>query len=152
MILLKSMYDITNSVKLFDDELTEWLLEAGFIKSQFQMSLYYDYAPDGTKIVVLYYVDDCVYWYTYKALGKCFVGALGKIFRVNFLLYDHWFVSIRIYQMKDNSISVYQDRYDTSVVEKYLYTNTVKTSKTFYNTNFQYDIILTKADASTSDE
>ena len=48
------MYDITNSVKLFDDELTEWLLEAGFIKSQFQMSLYYDYAPDGKKL--LFYI------------------------------------------------------------------------------------------------
>ena len=28
--LLKSMYGMTNSGKLFADELTEWLLEAGF--------------------------------------------------------------------------------------------------------------------------
>ena len=48
------MYDMTNSVKLFADELTEWLLEAGFIKSQFQMYIYYDYATDGTKFLVLY--------------------------------------------------------------------------------------------------
>ena len=27
------------------------------------MSTYYKYAPDGSKIVVLSYVDDCVYWY-----------------------------------------------------------------------------------------
>ena len=32
--LLKFMYGMTNSGKLFDDELTEWLLEAGFIQSQ----------------------------------------------------------------------------------------------------------------------
>ena len=31
--LLKSMYVMTNSGKLFSDELTEWLFEAGFIKS-----------------------------------------------------------------------------------------------------------------------
>ena len=31
--LFKSMYGMTNSGKLFDDELTEWLLEAGFIQS-----------------------------------------------------------------------------------------------------------------------
>ena len=55
---------MTNSGKLFADELTEWLLEAGFIQSQCQMSIYYKYAPDGSKIVVLSYVDDCVYWYT----------------------------------------------------------------------------------------
>ena len=61
---LKSMYGMTNSGKLFADELTEWLLEAGFIQSQCQMSIYYKYAPDRSKIVVLSYVDDCVYWYT----------------------------------------------------------------------------------------
>ena len=30
--LLNSMYGMTNSRKLFDDELKEWLLEAGFIQ------------------------------------------------------------------------------------------------------------------------
>ena len=46
------MYGMTNSGKLFSGELTEWLFEAGFIKSQCQMSIYYKYAPDGNKIVV----------------------------------------------------------------------------------------------------
>ena len=55
---------MNNSWKLFSDELTEWLFEAGFIQSQCQMSIYYNYALDGSKIVVLSYVDDCVYWYT----------------------------------------------------------------------------------------
>ena len=54
---------MTNSGKLFADELTEWLLEAVFIQSQFQMSIYHNYAPDGSKNVVLSYVDDSVYWY-----------------------------------------------------------------------------------------
>ena len=62
--LFKSIYGITNSGKLFADELIEWLLEAGFIQSKFQMSIYYKYAPDGSNIVVLSYVYDCVYWYT----------------------------------------------------------------------------------------
>ena len=47
--LLKSIYGMTNSGKLFADELTEWLLEAGFIQSQCQMSIYYKYASDGLK-------------------------------------------------------------------------------------------------------
>ena len=71
---------MTNSGKLFADELTEWLLEAGFIKSQCQMSIYYKYAPDGPNIVVLYYADDCVYWYTNEDLGKWFIDTLVKIF------------------------------------------------------------------------
>ena len=40
---------MTNSGKLFADELTRWLLEAGFIQSQCHMSIYYKYAPDGSK-------------------------------------------------------------------------------------------------------
>ena len=81
------------------------------------MSIYYKYAPDLINIFKSY-VDDFVYWYNSQALGKWFVDTLGKIFHVNFLLYSHWFMSIIIYQMKDNSISVYQARYDTSIVEK----------------------------------
>ena len=46
------MYGMTNSGKLFDDELTDWLLEAVFIQSQHHMSIYYKYATYGTKIVV----------------------------------------------------------------------------------------------------
>ena len=52
LILLDSMYVMTNSGKLFADELREWLLEAGFIRSQCQMSIYYKYVPNGSKIAV----------------------------------------------------------------------------------------------------
>ena len=64
------MYGMTKYGKLSDDELTEWLLEACFIQSQCHMTIYYNYAPDGTKIVVLSSGDDFVYWYNYEALGK----------------------------------------------------------------------------------
>ena len=109
---------MTNSGKLFADELTEWLLEAGFIQSQCQMSIYYKYATDGSNIVVLSYVDDCVYWYNNEYPGKWCVGTLVKRFHVNFLGYAHWFLSIRISHMEDHSISVDQARYATSIDAK----------------------------------
>ena len=152
LILLNSMYGMTNSGKFFADELTEWLLEAGFIQSQCQMSIYYKYAPDGSKIVVLSYVDYCVYWYTNEDLLKWFVDTLGKRFHVNFLVYAHWFTSIRMSQLKDHSIYVDQAIYATSIVAKYLYTATVKLSNKFYKTALPADIIFTKEDVSTSDE
>ena len=37
--LLKSMYGMTDSGKLFYDELTEWLIEEGFMQSQCHMSI-----------------------------------------------------------------------------------------------------------------
>ena len=90
------------------------------------MSIYYKYAPYGSKIVFLSCFDDCVYLYTYEALGKWFLDTSGKRFHVNFLVYAHWFMSIRISQMKDHYISVDHAKYATSAVVKYLDTAPVK--------------------------
>ena len=146
------MYGMNNSGKLFADELTEWLLEAGFIQSQCQMSIYYKYAPDGSKFVVLSYVDVFVYWYTNEDIGKWFVDTLGKRLHVNFLGYARWFMSIIISHLKDHSISVDQATYATSIVSKYLDTATVKVCTKFLKTTVPSDMIFTKEDVSTSDE
>ena len=122
------------------------------MQSQCQMSIYYKYAPDGSKIVVLSYFDDCVYWYTNEDLGKWFVDTLENRFHLNFLGFAHWFMSIRISQLEDHSISVDQARYATSIVAKYFYTATVKVSNKFYKTTLPSDMIFTKEDVSTCDE
>ena len=80
---------MTNSGKLFDDELTEQFIVSGFIQYKLQMSIYYKYVPDGTTIFVLSYVDDFFYWYKPEYLVKCFVDTPGNIFHVNFLGYAH---------------------------------------------------------------
>ena len=82
------------------------------------MYIYYKYAKDEIRIVVLNYVDDCVYWYNYEALGKWFVDTLEDISHVNFLGYAHWLMSTIISQIKDHSISLDQARYATSIVAK----------------------------------
>ena len=71
---------------------------------------------------------------------------------MNFLGFAHWFMSIRISQLKDQSISVDQARYSTSIVAKYLETATVKVSNKFYKTTLPADMIFTKEDVSRSDE
>ena len=92
------------------------------------MYIYYKCAPDGKQIVVLSYVYNCVYWYNFEALGNRFVDDLGKILHMEFLGYAHWFMSIKISQIKNHFISVTQDIYYTSIVTKYLDTTTIKTS------------------------
>ena len=116
------------------------------------MSICYKYVPYGSIIVVLSYVDDCVYCYTNEDLGNWFVDTLGKRFHVNFLGYSHWFMSIIISQMKYHSIFVDQARYATSVVAKYLDPATVKVSTKFYKTTFTAEMIFTKEDVCTNDE
>ena len=71
---------------------------------------------------------------------------------MNFLGYAHWFMSIRISQLKDHSISLDQARYATSIVAKYLDTATVKARNFFYKTTLPADMIFTKEDVSNSDE
>ena len=71
---------------------------------------------------------------------------------MNFLGYAHWFMPIRISQMRDHSISVDQARYATFIVAKYLDTATSKVSTKFYKTTLPADMIFTKEDVSTSDE
>ena len=90
------------------------------------MSIYHKHAPDATKVVDLYYDVNCVYWYKYEAFGNLSVDYLGKIFHVNFLIYAHWFMSIRISHIKDYSISVDKARYYTYIVDKYLDTSIVQ--------------------------
>ena len=76
--LLKSLYSMNISGKLYANDLIELLLEAGFIQSQFQMSIYYKYTPYGSKNIFFSYVDDCVYWYINEDIGKWFVDTLEK--------------------------------------------------------------------------
>ena len=66
--------------------------------------------------------------------------------------YSYWFMSIRISQIRDHSISVNQARYSTCIVATYLDTATDKATTKFYNTTLPADMIFTKADASTIDE
>ena len=118
---------MANSGKLFSGELANLMIyEAGFKQSKFQMSVYYKYSPDGSKLVVLSYGDDCLYWYTSEELGKYFLDTLGKRFHVKFLEYAHFFIPIRISQLKDHYIAVDQPRYDTSVIVKYLDIDIIK--------------------------
>ena len=104
------------------------------------------------KIVFPSYVYDFVYWYTSEALVKWFVYTLGNIFPVNFLVFSNCFISIRIYQMKDHSISEDQAKYSTFVVDKHLDTDKVKTSTNFYKNTFPYDMIFIKDSLSNSYE
>ena len=50
--------------------------------------------------------------------------------------------------MKYHSVSVYQTRYSTSIMAKYLDTDTFKKRTKFYKTTFPYDMIFTKYDVS----
>ena len=85
-----SIYGITYYGNRFSEKLTNWLIDkSGFTQSHYQISIYYKYEPDGSRLFVWYYIYDCVYWYTSEELGKWFADKLGKISHVKFLGYAH---------------------------------------------------------------
>ena len=136
---------MNNSGKIFSDEFVNWLIDyVGSNQSQCQMSIYHKYEPDGSKLVVLSYIYEYVFVYTYEELVKWFMDKLVKIFHVNFLGYTHWFISIIISQLKDHSMSVDHARYATSVVAKYLDTATIKQNSKFHKTALPHHMIFTK--------
>ena len=101
---------MTNCGKCFADELTNCLIyETGFNQSKFKVSVYYNFSTYGSKIVVLSYVDYCVYWYMSEKPGNWFVDTLIKIFHMDFLGYAHLFMSIRISQLRNQSIQCHNN-------------------------------------------
>ena len=123
---------MNNSGKILADDPTNCMIDKpGLKQSHYKMSIYYKYVPDDTKLGILSYVNDWVYCYTSKELVKQFVDTLGKIFHVDFLVYENCFMSIRISQLKDHYISVDQARYATSVVADYIETATMKEIQIF---------------------
>ena len=76
----------------------------------------------------------------------------GNRLYLKFLGYAHWFMSIRISQIKDPSISVDQYRYDTSVVANNLDTATIKENSKFHKTSLPRYMKFTKEDSSKSYE
>ena len=80
------------------------------------------------------------------------MDTLGKILHMKFLGYAHWLMSIRISQLNYHSISVHQDRYDTSDITKYLSTTTIKENQNFHKTTLSHDMIFTREDNSASEK
>ena len=67
----------------------EWLITESYLLMNspigwYKMSLYYKYAPYGSKLVALSYFDECVYWYTVTS------EELGKFFLIHLERYSMW--------------------------------------------------------------
>ena len=63
------------------------------------MSIYYKYAPNGAKIVVLYYVYDCVYWYNYETLVGYTWSPTASMITFKYFLADEVKHRARLYQL-----------------------------------------------------
>ena len=63
--LIKALYGLVQSPRLFYQDLTKTLCDAGFRRCQFEPCLYQRFSKDGKRLYVLIYVDDL------KICGDC---------------------------------------------------------------------------------
>ena len=136
---------MTSSGKLFSDKLNNCMIYVTGLKwPQRQISIYYKNATDGSDLVVLSYVSECEFCYTYEEVVAWFVDTLGKWLFVNLLGCSHWFMSSRVSQLKEYFTSKDQARYDTNVVSKYLDTSKIKVYSKFHKITLPRDMVFTK--------
>ena len=72
------------------------------------------------------------------------MGTFGNTLYVKFLGYAHWFMSIRISQLKYHTITVDQARYATYIVTKHLDTATIKENPRFHKTKLPHNMTFSK--------
>ncbi|MGH7954550.1 MAG: reverse transcriptase domain-containing protein, partial [Gloeomargaritales cyanobacterium] len=116
--LNKSMYGMIHSGRFWWQELLEWLLSNGFNSSAVHPCLLWKKVGKNV-LMVLDYVDDMLYFSTCAKLEKKFQEELSARFKAEFMGQAHWFLSLRITQNADFSITVDQSRYAKAITLRY---------------------------------
>ncbi|MGH3054708.1 MAG: reverse transcriptase domain-containing protein, partial [Gaiellaceae bacterium] len=146
--LNKSMYGMIHSGRFWWEELSEWLFSNGFTSSSVHPCLLWK--TTGTHVVMLLnYVDDMLYFGTSTTIEGTFVKELTTRFKAEIMGQAHWFLSLRITQGADYSITIDQSRYAKAITLRY--TDKVNTHmKDHYNRTLPPDWIASKNDCTTS--
>jgi len=151
LLLLKSMYGITYSGKMWYQELDEWLVDkngGGFEHSTVEPCLYLRDYGNGTVLKLLSYVDDGLLFCNDPIKEEEFLAKLKKKFQYNFLGQAHWFLGMRLIQEGNFDISLDQSRYAKNIVQRYLFESNADIQDKKFNKPLPDGFIATKEDVS----
>ena len=150
--LIKSMYGMSLSGKYWYQELQEWLLENSFMQSKVIACFFWKNFEDGSKIYLLDYVDDCLYYGTSEASLKIFEKEISARFDLTLMGQAHWYLSTRIQQAENFDITVDQSRYCLSIIRRYLDTVGCANVVREHTTPLPLDFVPTVDDNSADEE
>ncbi len=150
--LLKSMYGTTICGKYRYLDLLDFLKEIGFKEGSCVKCIFFKEFPDGSKIYILNYVDDILYYGTCPAKVQEFEQQLSNRFNLELLGQAHWYLGTRIHQLANYNIEVDQSRYCPAIVKKYLDTAGCNKSIRRHETPFAIDFIPSSDDCSATEE
>jgi hypothetical protein len=150
--LAMSMYGTTLSGKYWYLKLQEYLLEIGFKANENMQCLFTQHHNDGSKVYLLNYVDDMLYYGTNNSRIKQFEELLTQRFNVELMGQAHWYLATRINQLNNYDIELDQSRYCKSIVRKYLDTAGCKKIINHHSTPLPLDFTPTSEDCSADED
>ncbi len=115
-----SMYGTILCGKYWYLDLLDFLKEIGFEEGDCVKHFFVIECKDGSKLFLLNYVDDMLYYGTDISLVEEFEKQLGNCFNLELLGQVHWYLGTRIRQLSNFDIELDQHRYCRSIVKKYL--------------------------------
>jgi hypothetical protein len=118
--LLMSMYGTTLCGKYWYLDLLDFLKEIEFKEGGCVKCSFIKEFADGSKIYLLNYVDDMLYYGTDTAKVQAFERELGERFHLELLGNAHWYLGSRINQLGNFDIKLDQSQYCKAIVKRYL--------------------------------
>jgi hypothetical protein len=150
--LVMSMYGTTLCGKYWYLDLTEYLLEAGFTPSECMRCLFMQTYANGTKLYVLNYIDDMLYYGKDPEKLIEFEQKLRARFNLELIGQAHWYLGTRINQLANYDIELDQSQYCAAIVKKYLDVAGAPKVDRLHNTPLPLDFVPTSDDCSASEE
>ena len=120
-LLLKSLYGTDIAAKVWNQDLTDWLITNDTVKfkqSQVDPSLFIHRNGDEYIFMVIY-VDDSLYFVSSKELEETFTTAMSKRFKLELQGWSHWFLGTRLYREQDGSYLLDQENYVQHILKRY---------------------------------
>jgi hypothetical protein len=103
-------------------DLLDFLKEIGFKEGACAKCLFNKEIPDGSKLHLLNYVDDMLYYGTDMTKVQEFEQQLSNRFTLELLGNAHWYLGSRINQSENFDIKVDQSSYCKAIVKRYFET------------------------------
>jgi len=142
------MYGTTLCGKYWYLDLLDFLKEIGFKEGDCVKCTFIKEFSDGSKIFLLNYVDNMLYYGTSAEKLQAFEKQLGERFQLELLGNAHWYLGSCINQLKNFDIEIDQSHYCNAIVKKYLDTTGCARNIRHHDTPLPSGFIPTSDDCS----
>ena len=121
LLLKKSIYSLNITAKVWNEDLTTWLITNDIIpfhQSEVDPSLYI-YRRGEELIFLIIYVDNCLYFGSSNELESKFEKEIGTRFNLETQGWSHWFLGTWLYQEEGGSYLLDQESYIMHILNCY---------------------------------